>query len=86
MPREIFGQKVSNAERGDEGMTQKERILDYLREGRTLTRLNSWSELGIIEAPARISELRAEGHEIHTKMVVVRNRYGEAVKVAHWYL
>ena len=47
-------------------MTQKDRILDYLKSGQTLTRLNSWEELGILEAPARISELRAEGHEIVT--------------------
>ena len=67
-------------------MSQRQRILTYLRKGRTLTRLNSWDELGIIEAPARISELRAEGHDIRTKMVPVRNRYGEAVKVAHWTL
>ena len=67
-------------------MSQRQRILTYLREGRTLTRLNSWDELGIIEAPARISELRAEGHDIRTKMVPVRNRYGEAVQVAPWTL
>jgi len=38
-------------------MKQQERILSYLQEGNVLTRLNAWSELGILEAPARISEL-----------------------------
>lgn len=65
-------------------MTQKQRILDYLQAGKVLNRLNSWSELGILEAPARISELRASGHRIVTEMVEVRNRFGEKVKVAHW--
>ena len=67
-------------------MTQKQRILDYLKSGKTLTRLNSWSELGILEAPARISELRTEGHLINTEMVEVKNRFGERVKVAKWSL
>lgn len=65
-------------------MSQQTRILDYLMSGRTLTRLNAWSELGILEAPARISELRSEGHEINTDMVPVLNRYGEKVMIAQW--
>ena len=67
-------------------MTQQERILTYLQTGKVLTRLNSWSELGILEAPARISELRAKGHRIDTKMIEVRNRFGDKVRVAQWSL
>lgn len=67
-------------------MSQQDRILNYLQDGRVLTRLNSWTELGILEAPARISELRAKGHQIETKMVPVRNRFDEIVKIAHWTL
>lgn len=65
-------------------MTQKDRILDYLRAGNRLTRLISWSALGVLEAPARISELRAEGHPIQTQMRTVTNRYGEKVSIAEW--
>jgi acetyl-CoA carboxylase carboxyltransferase component len=65
-------------------MTQRERILNYLNDGKELTRLNCWDELGILEAPARISELRSEGHFIVTDMIEVTNRYGETVKVAKW--
>lgn len=67
-------------------MTQGERILDYLQAGKTLTRLNSWSELGVLEAPARITELRQRGYEIRTKMVEVTNRFGEKTRVAEWSL
>lgn len=67
-------------------MTQKLRIKEYLESGKTLTRLNSWSELGILEAPARISELRAEGMDIKTTMINVTNRYNEQVRVAKWHL
>lgn len=65
-------------------MNQKQRIKEYLDSGKILTRLNSWSELGILECPARISELRAEGHNIKTKMISVTNRYNEKVRVAEW--
>ena len=65
-------------------MTQQERILEYLQAGNTLTRLNAWEQLGILEAPARISELRTKGHLIKTKMVIVKNRYGEKVGIAEW--
>ncbi len=65
-------------------MSQQERILEHLKQGNKLTRLNSWSELGILEAPARISELRADGHDIKTERQTVRNRYGEKVSIAIW--
>jgi hypothetical protein len=67
-------------------MTQQDRILEYLKEGKTLTRLNAWDNLGILEAPARISELRNKGHNIQTGFKTVLNRYGEKVKIAEWRL
>ena len=65
-------------------MNQQERILDYLKKGGVLTRLNSWDKLGILEAPARICELRQKGWPIETRMKTVTNRYGEKVRVAEW--
>ncbi len=65
-------------------MTQAQRILEHLKSGKTLTRLESWSVLGVLEAPARISELRGAGHQIKTKMITVTNRYGEKVRIAEW--
>lgn len=67
-------------------MTQQQRILDYLKEGNTLNRLDSWEKLGILEAPARISELRGKGHKIYTSNKVVTNRFGEKVTIAEWRL
>jgi hypothetical protein len=67
-------------------MTQQDRILEYLKEGKTLTRLNAWDQLGILEAPARISELRGKGYGIKTGFKTVLNRYGEKVKIAEWRL
>jgi len=67
-------------------MSQKKRLLAYLKLGRHITRLEGWDLLGIIELPARITELRQDGHDISTEMVQVLNRYGEVVRVAKWKL
>ena len=65
-------------------MSQQKRLLAWLKSGKTLTRLSAWDDLGILEAPARISELRSQGYNISTTMVPVINRYGEAVRIALW--
>jgi hypothetical protein len=67
-------------------MSQKDRVLQYLKKGNVLTRLNAWDELGVIETPARISELRNEGHPIQTSMKPIINRYGETVRIAEWFI
>ena len=73
--RRFFMQKIP---------TQRERLIAFFDSGKTLTRLTAWSELGILEAPARISELRSTNYPIVTKMISVKNRYGEIVRVAEW--
>jgi hypothetical protein len=67
-------------------MNQKQRILEWLQGGNSLTRLNSWDQLGCLEAPARISELRQEGIPIRTEMRTVTNKFGDRVRIAVWYL
>lgn len=64
--------------------SQRERLIAFFDSGKTLTRLTAWDELGILECPARLSELRAQGYPIVTKMITVKNRYGESVRVAEW--
>ncbi len=65
-------------------MSQSKRILEYLEGGNKLSRLNAWNQLGVLEAPARISELRAKGYDIKTEMITVVNRFNEKVKIAEW--
>jgi len=67
-------------------MGQKKRLLQWLKSGKSITRLDGWDKLGAVELPARICELRQEGHNISTEMVPVTNRYGEVVRVAKWRL
>ena len=64
--------------------SQRERLLSHLQSGESLMRVEAWSRLGILEAPARISELRSMGHDITTEMMTVKNRFGENVRIASW--
>lgn len=62
-------------------LTQKQRILIRLQAGDVLTRRYMIDEMGILEGPARICELRKEGHLIDTETVKV----GKA-RIAKWSL
>lgn len=65
---------------------QFDRVLHHLEEGKTLTRLEAWKKLGIMNPTARICELRMAGHPVVTKMIKVKNRWGESCTVAEWSL
>lgn len=65
---------------------QRYRMLQYMRDFGSITRAEAFTELGIVEAPARIVELKREGHNIETTTVYGKNRYGEPVHWAKWTL
>jgi hypothetical protein len=67
-------------------MTQSERVLKYLEDGKKLTCLNAFNELGITQVAARIFELKEQGHPIKKKMISVTNRYDEKCSVAEYYM
>lgn len=69
-----------------ENPSQYDLIKDHLESGKTLTRLEALSDLGIMNPTARISELRADGIPVETRMVGVYNRWDAKVKVAQWYI
>jgi hypothetical protein len=64
--------------------SQKERIRKYLDSGKTLTRLTAWDKLGIVELSARVCTLQDEGYPVKIKIVSVKNRFGEFVRVAKY--
>ena len=65
---------------------QRERVLDWLKQGKTLTRYEALTELGIFELSARIVELQQQGNKITSKMIKVQNRWGEKCNVASYSL
>jgi len=66
--------------------TQAQRLLDHLEQGRTLTRLQSFNQLGIVELSARVIDLENLGHTIARERVKVTNRFGEKVSVMEYRL
>ena len=67
-------------------LSQKERILLWFESHETLTRLEAFTELGIFEAPARISELKKDGHNITTVLERGISSYGYPFQSAIWRL
>ena len=66
--------------------TQNERILTHLKSGRPLTALEALTEYGVIQLPARIYELKRDGHRIRSRRRVVINRFGDRVRVNEYRL
>ena len=60
-------------------MTQKERLLRWFNDNDSITRAEAFTELGIVEMPARICELERMGYEFTRETISKRNRYGENV-------
>ena len=58
-------------------LTQRDIILWHLRNVGTLTRAQAMSEYGIVELPARITELKAMGYNITSEKGHATNRFGK---------
>lgn len=67
-------------------MNQKERVIDYLNQGNTITTLDAFRKLGITRISAVIYDLKKEGYKLITERVTVKNRYGEKCSVCRWSL
>lgn len=67
-------------------MSQKQKILDYMRSHGGITQTQAFLELGCSRLSGRIYDLRADGHKIWTDMVKGKNRYGEPTEYAVYRL
>jgi hypothetical protein len=65
---------------------QKNRILEWLYENKSITQLDAWRELGVARLTNRISELKQDGYKISTRRIKVKNRYDESCSIAEYYL
>lgn len=67
-------------------MTQRERIIRWFEDHDSLTRAEAFTELGIVEMPARICELERMGYQFGRETVFTKNRYGEKVNFTKYTL
>lgn len=66
--------------------SQKQRILGYMKEHGSITCLEAINAFGCMRLPARISDLKEEGHLITKRMELGTNRFGEPTRYARYSL
>lgn len=63
-------------------MTQTQRILIYLKTGKSLTPLEALQKFGCLRLAARIADLRKDGHTIWTNYVQKDKKIFAAYKLS----
>ena len=66
--------------------TQCDRVLQYMVRFGSISQLDALSDLGCMRLAARISDLKDRGYAIGRRMKTSKNRYGESVSFAEYYL
>lgn len=67
-------------------ITQRDRILQYIRQFGSISSWEAYKELRITQLGARIKELKEEGYEFKTEWESSTNRYNEKVDYKRYYL
>lgn len=65
-------------------MTQKDRVLNHLKDIGHITSLDAFHQYGITRLASVIFKLRSDGHIIASEDMKHRNRYGEIVHFAKY--
>ena len=66
--------------------TQKDRIINYIREFGSISSWEAYADLGITQLGARIDQLKKEGYEFKTEWESNINRFGEKTDYKRYYL
>ena len=66
--------------------TQCEKIIDYMKKFGSITQLEALQDLGCMRLASRITDLRYQGYAIGRRIKTGKNRYGESVSFAEYYL
>lgn len=67
-------------------ITQRDRVLDYIKTHGSITRMESAYYIGCFELAARICELEKVGYEFDKRRVKVKTRYGDMISVTKYTL
>lgn len=66
--------------------TQCDKVLEYMERFGSITQLEALQDLGCMRLASRISDLRQQGIAIGRRMKTSKNRYGEDVHFAEYFL
>ncbi len=58
-------------------VTQRDRVLQYIKDFGSITSWEAYSELGSTQLGARIFELKDRGYNFEKERVNTKNRYGD---------
>ena len=67
-------------------MSQCDKVLEYMRRFGSITQLEAIRDIGCMRLAARIADLRDQGYAIGRRMKQEKNRYGNTVSFAEYYL
>lgn len=66
--------------------TQCQKILEYMKRFGSITQLDALRDIGCMRLASRISDLRGQGYPIGRRMKTGKNRYGDDIYFAEYYL
>lgn len=66
--------------------TQCDKVLEYMRRYGSITKIEALADIGCKNLASRISDLRRQGIAIGWRMAYGKNRYGDDVRYAKYYL
>ena len=64
--------------------SQKNMVLDYIREFGSITPLDAFRDLGITRLAAIVFRLKDEGHDIDKTIEIGKNRFGNRTRYARY--
>jgi len=67
-------------------LSQKDRVIEFIKQTGSVTRIEALTELGIFELSARIVDLEKEGFEFIKTPYTIKNKYGESVRMISYSL
>lgn len=67
-------------------ITNKDRVLDYMKQFGSITTLDAFRDLGNTRLSASIFLLKQDGHVISSKQEGAVNRFGKPVTYSRYYL
>ena len=67
-------------------VTQRDRILDYIRREGFITSWDAYKELGVSQLGTRIFELKERGYKFKKERVNTKNRFGDPSHYDKYYL
>ena len=67
-------------------LTQCDKVLEYMRRYGSITQLDALRDIGCMRLASRISDLRLQGYAIGRRMKTSKNRDGDDVYFAEYYL